>query len=56
MRWDERWTTTSEALAEAEHREHRRRGDGDQVFTISPPFGCSTWPVMYDASAEARNT
>src|SRR5947208_2906360 len=25
-------------------------------FTIVPPLGCSTWPVMYDESFEARNT
>ena len=27
-----------------------------QPLMISPPFGCSTCPVMYDASCDARNT
>src|SRR5688572_33032208 len=25
-------------------------------LTISPPFGCKTWPVMYEESSLARNT
>ena len=27
-----------------------------QPLTTSPPFGCSTCPVMYDESSEARKT
>src|SRR5829696_2596495 len=27
-----------------------------QPFTTDPPFGCSTCPVMYDESSEARKT
>jgi hypothetical protein len=26
------------------------------AFTTEPPLGCSTWPVKYGASSEARNT
>src|SRR4030095_21237 len=25
-------------------------------FTMVPPFGCKTWPVMYEESSDARNT
>src|SRR5690242_8607221 len=27
-----------------------------QPFTTVPPFGCNTWPVVYDESFDARNT
>lgn len=27
-----------------------------QPFTMVPPFGCRTWPVMYEESSDARNT
>jgi hypothetical protein len=27
-----------------------------QEPTTLPPFGCSTWPLMYEASSLARNT
>lgn len=55
----EGWCSPAEALAAAEHQEvlrRQRRGETDQVFTISPPLGWSTCPVMYDESAQARNT
>src|SRR4051794_13821802 len=31
-------------------------GSPVQAFTTSPPFGCRTCPLMYDASSLARNT
>lgn len=38
---------------------HRSQGQvplSGQPFTMVPPLGCSTWPVIYEASFEARNT
>jgi hypothetical protein len=31
-------------------------GAMSQELTLAPPFGCNTWPDMYEPSSDARKT